>query len=110
MLHRRWFDGIYGPDQRDKLKTFWSYIGPITTASPGGKRRSLIKQMFESIPSLELYVNVEGSLHTKYDLDLRKLLRQGFLKSAKRRYGWGNATATVLLKNDCKKNLTERGQ
>jgi hypothetical protein len=68
-------------------------------SSPGKNRRELFKQLYQEIPSLELYVNIEGSLHTKYDSDLQRLIKQGFLKRAKRNYGWGlNTTATVLIK------------
>lgn len=69
--------------------------------SPSGKeRRNLFKQLYQEIPSLELYVNIEGCLHTKYDPDLRRLLKQGFLASRRRAYGcWGGrGTATVLVK------------
>ena len=74
-------------------------MNKIMQTSPGKSRRDLFRQLYQEIPSLELYVNIEGSLHTKYDSDLQRLLKQGFLKRAKRNYGWGrNSTATVLVK------------
>lgn len=99
MVHRRYFDqiGSCGTNQ-----VFLEYMEQIMNLSPGKERRNLFKQLYQEIPSLELYVNIEGSLHTKYDSDLQRLLKQGFLKRAKRNLtsccGGTNGTATVLVK------------
>lgn len=98
MVCRRYFDNI-GTDL-GLTKVFWNYMSQILRVPSGKERRALFKQLYQEIPSLELYVNIEGSLHTKYDSDLQRLLKQGFLKRSKRNYScWGGTgTATVLVK------------
>lgn len=77
-----------------------TYMDQINKVDYGRVRRGLFKDMFNDLPDLRLSVNIEGGFILKYDPDLRKLLKQGFLKRGKSRprYGWGHSTKTYLEK------------
>lgn len=80
----------------EKHRNFHRYMGEILAMRPGGKRRVKIMQMFMELEGLQLSVNVEGCPIIKYDPDLKRLLKEGWLKQAKRSYGMFHATQSYL--------------
>lgn len=64
---------------------------------PYGKdRRKLIKEYFLENPTYEAMVDCEHCQQVKNDPDLKKLIKQGFLKRNRSRYGSSNRTFLSL--------------
>ena len=61
------------------------------------KRRELIKAAFNANPGAMLCVNCKWGIQMKYDADLRKLVKSGFLKQI--RDGAKTRKRTYLVKS-----------
>lgn len=73
-----------------------SMIGMGYANSLSSKRRELIKAVFNANPGAMLCVNRKWCIQLKYDADLRRLVKSGFLKQIRS----GNKTSkhTYLVK------------
>lgn len=73
-----------------------SMLGMGGANSLSSKRRELIKAVFNANPKAILYVNCKWCIQLKYDADLRKLMKSGFLKQI--RNGTKTSNHTYLVK------------
>ena len=73
-----------------------SMIGMRGANSLSHKRRELIKAVFNANPEAILRVNCKWCIQLKYDADLRKLIKSGFLKQI--RNGSKTSKRTYLVK------------